>query len=68
MRTSAILVQKTSNFFKLMVCPYGQEEGLSQGGQFFAILCRRLLWTAPFPLLSCRYEAKPTSPPQLLSS
>jgi len=40
-----------------MVCPHGQKgSGLSQcghfsdkggGGQFFAILCGRLLWTAP---------------------
>jgi len=38
-----------------MVCPHGQGGGFSQcghfadkgsGGQFFAILCGRLLWTA----------------------
>jgi len=38
-----------------MVCPHWKEEGLSQyehftdkgeGVNFFAILCRRLLWTA----------------------
>jgi len=50
-------VQKLLDFSKFMVCPHGQEkEGLSQrghfadkgeGGQFFAILCGRLLWTAP---------------------
>jgi len=50
--------QKTSDFSKFLVCLHGQEgRGLEpvrtffgQGGmkcQFFAILCGRLLWTAP---------------------
>jgi len=35
-----------------MVCPHGQggervEPVRTSGGQFFAILCGRLLWTAP---------------------
>jgi len=57
MQTSALLVQKTSNFLKFMVCPHEQwVEGVEQvrsffrqgkGGQFFVILCGRLLWTAP---------------------
>jgi len=46
-------VQKTKDFSKFMICPQGKG-GLSQcrhfvdkgeGGQFFAILCGRLLWT-----------------------
>jgi len=41
------------DFSKFMTCPHGEgEEGLSQfadkGGQFFSILCRRLLSTAPY--------------------
>jgi len=56
MRTSARFGTKTSDFSKFMVCPHGQG-GLSQcghfsdkrgGGQFFEILCVRLLWTAPY--------------------
>jgi len=47
------LAQKTSDISKFMVCPHGQG-GFSQcghfvdkweEGQFFAILCGRLLWT-----------------------
>jgi len=53
MRTSALFGAKTKDFSKLMVCPYGQGEvepvrtfcGQEGGGQFFAILCGRLLWT-----------------------
>jgi len=42
---------KSSDFSKFMVCPHGQG-GMSQceqggGGQFFGILCGRLLWTIP---------------------
>jgi len=40
------LVQKTSDFSKFMVCP--NEQGEVGGGQFFAILYGRLLWTAPY--------------------
>jgi len=53
MRTSALVGAKNSGFFKI----YGvssRTRGLSQcgyfsdkGGQFFANLCGRLLWTAP---------------------
>jgi len=48
-------MRKKTDFSKFMVCPHGQG-GLSQcgrfadkegWGQFFAILCGRLLWTAP---------------------
>jgi len=56
MQTSAISGAKTSDFSKFMVCPRGQgAKGLSlcgyfaakgRGGQFFAILCGCLLWTA----------------------
>jgi len=48
-----LLVQKTSDFSKFIVCPHGQRglshcrQGEGGGGQFFAILCWRLLWTAP---------------------
>jgi len=38
------LVQKTSDFSKLSKCGHLADKG---GGQFFAILCGRLLWTAP---------------------
>jgi len=51
------LATKTSDFSKFIVCPHGQGgRGLSQcgnfvdngrGGQFFEILCRHPLWTAP---------------------
>jgi len=43
MRTSALLGAKNPDFSKFMVCPHGQ----GVGGQFFAILSGRLLWTAP---------------------
>jgi len=43
MRTSALFGSKNFGFFRVYVCPHGQGEG----GQFFAILCGRLLWTAP---------------------
>jgi len=48
------------DFSKFMVCPHGQGgRGLSQcghfetrgEGQFFVILCGRLLWTAPYQSL-----------------
>jgi len=47
--------EKTSDFSKFVVCPHGQERRevepvrtfSGQGGQFFAMLCRRPLWTAP---------------------
>jgi len=52
---SSFLVQTTPDFSKLMVCPYGQgrrelsqsEQFADKGGQFFTILCGRLLLTAP---------------------
>jgi len=51
-----ILVQKTSRFFKLMVCPHRQRRRgvepertfFGEGGNYFAILCGCLLWKAPF--------------------
>jgi len=58
MRTSALFGAKNSGFFEI----YGvfartvEKEGLrkcehfavkGKGNQFFAILCRRLLWTVP---------------------
>jgi len=52
-----ILVQNTSDFLKFMVCPHGQEGrgepmrtffGQEGTGQFSAILCGCLLWTAVF--------------------
>jgi len=67
MRTSALFGAKTFKFFKI----YGvsaRTRGLSSAdilrtrgrGQFFAILCRRLLWTAPkqVVMLLC-FELKP---------
>jgi len=56
MRTSALLMQKISDFFKFTVCPHGQEgKGWvsadilwARGDQIFASLCRRPLWTAPY--------------------
>jgi len=56
---SALFGGKISDFSKVMVCPHGQVV-LSQcghirtreRGQFFAILCERPLWTAPYDLLS----------------
>jgi len=56
MRTFALLAQKNFGFLKFMVCPHGPG-GLSQcryfsdkrgGGQFFAVLCGRLLSTASY--------------------
>jgi len=51
------LAQKSSDFLKFMVCPRGQGGlslepvrtfcGQAGEGQFFAILCGRLFWTAP---------------------
>jgi len=49
------LVKNTTDFSKLMVCPHRQGGGVSkcgrlrtwERGQFFTILCGRLLWTAP---------------------
>jgi len=50
-----------------MVCPHGQGERLRQcghfadkgrGGQFFAILCGRLLWTGPYILCYCYNDYK----------
>jgi len=47
MRTSALLVEKTSGFSKFMACPHGQEGsshcGQGREGQFL----RPPLWTAP---------------------
>jgi len=37
-------VQKIQDFSEFMVCPDGQ----GGGSQFFAILCRRPLWTGRF--------------------
>jgi len=55
------LAQKTSEFSIFLVCPHGQG-GLSQcgqgGGEFFAILCGRLLWTAPNLFLGSADEVK----------
>jgi len=54
MRTSHFLIQKTSHFSKFMMCPHGQggrrfEPVRNRGrGPLFAILCGRLLWTAPY--------------------
>jgi len=56
--------KKTSDFSKFVVCPYGQrgrgvepvrtfrKQGV-RGGQFFAILCGRLSWTAPYRRCVC---------------
>jgi len=59
------LAQKTSDFPKFMVCPYGQGgKGLNQcghftdkegGGEFFPILCGRLLWTVRYPKIIHKY-------------
>jgi len=55
-RRPHFLVQKTSEFSKFMVCPHEQGERVEsvghfsdkgEGCQIFAILCIRLLWTAP---------------------
>jgi len=43
MRTSALFGAKNAGFFKI----YGVS-ARTRGGQFFAILCGRLLWTAPY--------------------
>jgi len=43
MRTSTLLVQKTSDFSKFMVCPHGQE-----GGVIFRDFLRRPLWKTPY--------------------
>jgi len=37
------------DFSKSMLCTHGQ------GGQFFAILCGRLLWTAPYDITKVNY-------------
>jgi len=57
MPTSTLFGAKTSNFSKFMVCSHGQGKGRFEpvrifceqggGGQYFAIFCGRLLWTAP---------------------
>jgi len=60
MRTSALFGTETSDFSKFIVCLHGQGEngvwasadilrtrGGRREGQFFAILCWRLLWTDP---------------------
>jgi len=53
------LVKKSSGFSKFMICPHRQgrlnqcEHFSDRGGQFFAILYGRPLWTAP-KLLSVR--------------
>jgi len=51
-RPSALVVKKTSDFSKFMLCPHGQGRGgvepvrtffvQGKGGKFFAIWCRRL--------------------------
>jgi len=41
---SVIFGEKPPDFLKFLVCPHGQG---GSGGQFLAILCGRLLWTAP---------------------
>jgi len=70
MRTSALFDAKNIGFLKFMVCQHGQR-GLSQcghfvdkgrGGQIFAILCGRLLWTAPlysFQTVLCAIKTIP---------
>jgi len=52
MRTSALFVQKTSDFSKFMVCPHGQ----FGRGQFFVNLRGRLLWTTRKSYKKLRYE------------
>jgi len=51
MRTSVLFDAKNSDNSGYMVCPRGQEGSTlvetRERGQFFPILCRRLLWTAP---------------------
>jgi len=56
MRAFELFGAKNLRFSKLMVCPHGQggwtsadilQIGGGRGGQFFAILCGRLLWTDP---------------------
>jgi len=47
MWTSALFGAKTSDFSKFMVCPHEQGHFADRGGgQSFAILCGRPLWTA----------------------
>jgi len=58
MQSAHFLVQKHFGLSKFMVCPHGQGRkgieavrtffGHGKGSQIFAILCRRLLWTAPY--------------------
>jgi len=64
MRTSTLFGAKTPDISKFMVCPHRQRRrGLSQcghfvdkggGGQFFAFLCGRPLWTASY---ACELES-----------
>jgi len=65
-RRPHFLVHNTSHFSKFMVCPHGQGVGVvepvgtfcEQGrlGQFFTIMCGRLLWTAPYQSCSVRID------------
>jgi len=56
MRTSTLFSAKTSDFSKFLVRPNGQGGWTSadkgEEDQFFVILCRRLLWTAPKETIS----------------
>jgi len=67
MRTSALFGAETSDFSKLKMCPQGQRRWwLSQcvyfatrgRGQFFAILCGRLLRTAPYCISTRLYYSR----------
>jgi len=67
MRTSALFGAKNLDFSKFLLCSHEQEgRGLSQcgyfadkegGGQFFAILCGRLFWTAPYSKCVCSLKS-----------
>jgi len=50
---SALFCSKPSDLSKFMVCPRGQAgvepvQTKGEGSQFFAILCERIFWTAPY--------------------
>jgi len=53
MRTSALFGEKNFGFFEIYSVSAWTRRGVEsvrargKGGQFFAILCGRLLWTAP---------------------
>jgi len=67
MQTSTLF---SSDFSKFMVCPHGQREVelvrtfFGQGGkefQFFANLCGRILWTAPYRMFLYDIDNRPVS-------